>query len=124
MRLNNGYASARRSKPCVRTKRMEGGDMSFRWNLDSISRLIVCAVAVISLCMVPRLKAQVTGGTILGTVTDATGAAVPRVEISIANRATGLVTTATTSPEGFYSVPNLLPGSYQVTAKSEGFSTA
>ena len=98
--------------------------MSLRLNLESISRLILFAVAVIGLCTAPRLNAQVTGGTILGTVTDATGAAVPKVEISIANTATGLVTSATTSPEGFYSVPNLLPGPYMVTAKSEGFSTA
>src|SRR5258708_21770793 len=100
-----------------------GWDMSFRLKSNRISRLILCAVAVISLCVAPHLNAQVTGGTILGTVTDASGAAVPKVEISIANTATGLTTVASTSPEGFYSVPNLLPGTYQVTAKSEGFST-
>jgi hypothetical protein len=71
--------------------------MSFRLNSNRISRLILCAVAVISLCVVPHLNAQVTGGTILGTVTDASGAAVPKVEISIANTATGLVTSATTT---------------------------
>src|SRR5260370_9377503 len=100
-----------------------GWDMSFRLNSNRISRLILCAVAVIGLCVAPHLNAQVTGGTIVGTVTDASGAAVPKVEVSIANTATGLVTSATTSPEGFYSVPNLLPGPYMVTAKSEGFST-
>jgi hypothetical protein len=97
--------------------------MSFRLNSNRISRLILCAVAVISLCVAPHLNAQVTGGTILGTVTDASGAAVPKVEISIANTATGLVTSTATSPEGFYSIPNLLPGPYMVTAKAEGFST-
>src|SRR5258706_8048580 len=101
-----------------------GWDMSFRLNSNRVSRLILCAVAVISLCVAPHLNAQVTGGTILGTVSDATGAAVPKAEISITNTATGLVTSVTTSPEGFYSVPNLLPGPYMVTAKAEGFSTA
>jgi len=103
---------------------MEGGYMSFRLNSTSFSKLILCAVAAICLCMAQSLGAQVTGGTILGTVTDATGGAVPKVEISITNTATGLVTRVTTSPEGFYSVPNLLPGTYQVTAKSAGFSTS
>src|SRR5690348_17303826 len=98
--------------------------MSLRVNSISISRLILGAVALLGLCMAPYLHAQVTGGTILGTVTDASGAAVPKVEISITNTATGLVTSTTTSPEGFYSVPNLLPGMYMVAAKSEGFSTA
>jgi len=81
-------------------------------------------VAFFAFCIAPRVFAQVTGGTILGTVTDATGAAVPKAEITIANTATGLATAAITSPEGFYSVPNLLPGSYQVTAKAPGFSTS
>ena len=47
-----------------------------------------------------------------------------QVEVTVINTATGVATTATTSPEGFYSVPNLLPGPYQVTAKNPGFSTA
>jgi len=98
--------------------------MSLRVNSISISRLILGAVALLGLCIAPCLHAQVTGGTILGTVTDASGAAVPKVEIAITNTATGLVTSTTTSPEGFYSVPNLLPGMYMVAAKSEGFSTA
>lgn len=80
--------------------------------------------ALLAFCLAPRLSAQVTGGTISGTVTDATGGAIPRVEVTIINTATGVATTATTSPEGFYSVPNLLPGPYQVTAKNPGFSTA
>jgi len=103
---------------------MEGESMGLRLRLSNIIWLLLCALVVLSLCAALRLDAQVTGGTILGTVTDATGGAVPKVEISITNTATGLVTTVTTSSEGFYSVPNLLPGTYQVTAKSAGFSTA
>src|SRR6266853_484221 len=107
-----------------RSRRVEKEAMAFRSNSNNISRLVLCAVVVLSLCVALRLDAQVTGGTILGTVTDATGGAVPKAEISITNTATGLGTTVTTSPEGFYSVPNLLPGKYTVTAKSAGFSTA
>src|SRR6267154_5665041 len=107
-----------------RSRRMEGEAMGLRVRLSNIIWLLLCALVVLSLCAALRLDAQVTGGTILGTVTDATGGAVPKVEISITNTATGLVTTVTTSSEGFYSVPNLLPGTYQVTAKSAGFSTA
>jgi hypothetical protein len=103
---------------------MEGEAMAFRLNANSIFRLILSVVVVLSLCGALRLDAQVTGGTISGTVTDATGGAVPKVEVSITNTATGLVTTVTTTSEGFYSVPNLLPGPYQVTAKAAGFSTA
>src|SRR6266576_1342894 len=103
---------------------MEGEAMGLRVKLSTIFWLLLCALVVLSLCAALRLDAQVTGGTILGTVTDATGLAVPKAEISITNTATGVVTTVATSSEGFYSVPNLLPGTYQVTAKSAGFSTA
>jgi len=79
--------------------------MSFRLILNSVSRLILCAVAVISLCMVARLNAQVTGGTILGTVTDATGGAVPKAEISITNTATGLGLQVASGTTAFHAVP-------------------
>ena len=85
--------------------------------------LSLCALVVLSFCHAPRLGAQVTGGTILGTVSDSSGAVVPAVEISISNTATGLVTNVSTNKEGYYSAPNLLPGPYQVTAKATGFST-
>jgi hypothetical protein len=98
--------------------------MAFRLNSSCISRLLLCAVVVLSLFGALRLGAQAVGGTILGTVTDPAGAAIPKADVTITNTATGVVTTVTTSPEGFYSVPNLLPGTYTVAAKAEGFSTA
>lgn len=80
--------------------------------------------AFLTLGATPRLSAQVTGGTILGAVTDATGASIPNVEVLITNTSTNVVTTLTTNDAGFYSAPNLLPGPYQVTVKSTGFSTS
>ena len=105
---------------------MIGGEvmkfLSYRkqaWTLNLLGSAVF-----LTFCVAPRLSAQVTGGTISGVVTDASGAAVPNVDITITNTATALVTKIKTSPEGFYSVPNLLPGPYQVTATSAGFSTA
>ena len=69
------------------------------------------------------VRAQVAGATLLGTVTDPSGAAIPNAGISIQNTATGVVRTVTTDSSGFYSVPNLLPGSYQVTVTAKGFAT-
>ena len=67
--------------------------------------------------------AQVTGATLSGTVTDATGAVIPGVMVSIKNTATGIVRSLKTDEAGFYSAPNLLAGSYEVTASAPGFST-
>ena len=69
-----------------------------------------------------QLNAQLTGGTILGTVTDQSGAAVPNAEVTVQNIATGVATKIRTNTEGFYTIPNLLPGNYQVTVVSTGFS--
>jgi len=88
--------------------------------------LLVLSFLFVLLTMLraPQAAAQVTGGTIGGTVSDASGAAVPNVEVSITNTSTGVVTTTATNDSGFYSAPNLLPGPYQISAKAAGFSTA
>jgi hypothetical protein len=67
--------------------------------------------------------AQVTGATLSGTVEDASGARLPQAQISIRNVSTAITTGATVDSSGFYTVPNLLPGSYEVTASARGFAT-
>ena len=68
--------------------------------------------------------AQTVGGTISGTVTDQSGAIILRAQISIKNVATAAVRTVSTGNAGFYTVPDLLAGTYQITAAASGFSTA
>jgi len=69
-------------------------------------------------------SAQTFRGTILGTVTDASGAAVPGATITITNTDTGLIRTTTTSGDGSYTVPELPIGPYSVTISKEGFETS
>src|SRR5579864_553867 len=69
-------------------------------------------------------KAQVAGATLSGTVTDPSGAAIATAKVSIKNVGTGEVRESTSNGDGFYSAPNLLPGSYEVSASGRGFSTA
>ncbi len=68
--------------------------------------------------------AQVTGATLAGTITDPSGAVVAGAQISAKNTATGVVRTATSDSAGLYTLPNLLPGDYEVTVTATGFSTA
>jgi hypothetical protein len=68
--------------------------------------------------------AQVAGATLNGTVADASGAAVPNAHVSIKNTATGVVRDVVTDASGFYSAPNLLPGTYDITVSAQGFSTS
>ncbi len=67
--------------------------------------------------------AQVAGGTLSGSITDPSGAAVPNAQVVIKNSATGVSTTATTNTDGFYSAANLLPGEYEVAVSATGFNT-
>src|SRR5438874_938237 len=71
-----------------------------------------------------QLRAQVAGATLSGTVNDPSGAVVPNAQVSARNTATGVTRAATTDSAGFYSIPNLLPGNYEVTVTATGFSTA
>jgi len=68
-------------------------------------------------------RAQVAGATLSGTVTDPSGAILPQAMISVRNVSTDITRNTTTSASGFYSVPNLLPGTYDVKATAQGFST-
>ncbi len=66
-------------------------------------------------------NAQTFRGTILGTVTDSSGAAVPGATVTIKNLDTGLLRTVTTSDDGSYAAPELPIGSYDVTIQKAGF---
>src|SRR5579883_1025045 len=64
-------------------------------------------------------------GSIVGTVTDPSGAAVPGVTITVTNQLRGnIVRTMTTNSAGNYSVPDLPVGTYTVRASKSGFTTA
>jgi len=68
--------------------------------------------------------AQVTGATLSGTVTDASGAVIAGAQVSIRNMATGATKDVTTDSAGFYTAPNLNPGTYEVKIEAKGFNTA
>src|SRR5579863_6800093 len=67
---------------------------------------------------------QVSGATLSGSVTDPSGAAIPGATVSIKNVGTGEVRDVTSNGDGLYSAPNLIPGSYEASAASKGFSKA
>jgi hypothetical protein len=66
--------------------------------------------------------AQVSTGTIAGTVKDSSGAVAVGATVTITNTATGIVTGSVTSSSGLYSVPNLQTGVYDISITAAGFS--
>jgi hypothetical protein len=70
------------------------------------------------------LVAQTFRGTILGTVTDPSGAMVSGAKVTVRNVNTGLERSTQTSADGSYSVPELPIGTYTVTISQSGFQTS
>ncbi len=93
----------------------------FRRALVRFTMLAVLTVGLMAWS--PRLAtAQVSGATLTGLVTDSTGAGIPGAKLSVKNTGTGEVREVPTNGDGFYSVPNLLPGKYEVTVSAQGFT--
>src|SRR5467141_2363372 len=64
---------------------------------------------------------QAVNATLLGTVTDSSGAAVGNVKVTITETNTGISRTSQTNESGNYVFPDLPPGTYTVTAEQPGF---
>jgi len=87
-----------------------------------VLRLAAIAALVFSIAAPTTLRAQVAGATLSGTVTDASGAAVPDASVSIKNTDTGVTRDVTADSAGFYNAPNLSPGNYEIDVSAKGFS--
>jgi len=68
-----------------------------------------------------RTHAQTSYGSVVGTVTDATGANVVGAQVTLENTGTNATQKAQTGNGGTYSFVNLIPGSYSVKVEQQGF---
>ena len=85
---------------------------------------LVCAAMVAMALGARTATAQTFRGSILGTVTDATGASVVGAKVTIRNIDTGVERTTETNGEGQYIAPELPIGTYKVTVEQTGFQAA
>ena len=84
---------------------------------------LVCLLSAAALTS-PAAFAQQTFGSILGTVTDASGSVLPNAQVILTNQQTSLERNATTTASGSYSFYNLSIGTYTVRVVRQGFSEA
>ena len=84
-------------------------------------RLIGFAVFSLLMTMSQIAFGQAVNGTLLGTVSDATGAAVANAKVTIKETSTSLSHESVTNGSGNYTFPDLPPGAYTVTVESTGF---
>jgi Carboxypeptidase regulatory-like domain len=83
----------------------------------------VCLIACLLLLLAPtpNVLAQTATGSILGTVTDPSGAVLPNATVVIKSVSTGSTRTLTTTEAGTYSAIALVPGDYRLTYQAAGF---
>jgi hypothetical protein len=121
--LSQAFLSGRcRSEYSIESKEGWGPVSQLLRNLRFATYILVLAISI-QLGLPARLSAQVVGATLSGTVTDTSGGVVPNANITVKNVATGITRMAVTNGSGLYTVPNLQPGPYELTAAASGFNT-
>ncbi len=83
--------------------------------------LFVVVYLIAAIVLVPSLRAQTSTGSVVGTVTDASGAVLPGASIILTNTGTAERRTATSDSAGNYQFVNLLPGNYRLELENRGF---
>src|SRR5579864_5601786 len=89
--------------------------MSFKKLAISLLALLVFALAT-----VPLMAQSVVSGDITGTVTDSSGAIVPKAAVTVKSAETGASQSTTTNASGWYHFSLLKPGNYTITAEAPG----
>ena len=87
---------------------------------------VMCTFGLLFLSMIvvsANATAQTFRGTILGTVIDQSGAAIPGAQVVVKNQGTGTTRTTSSGDAGTYQVPELPVGQYSVTVTKEGFES-
>lgn len=86
------------------------------------SHIALCLIlAILSVLPTSALRAQSITATVIGTVTDTSGAAIPGAKIVATEVATNFTRSAVTDQKGNYDIPLLPIGTYQISAERDGF---
>jgi len=85
---------------------------------------LLLLLALVSLGLSGSAAGQAVNATLLGTVTDSSGAAVANAKVLLTETNTGISRTSSTNESGNYVLPDLAPGIYTVTVEQSGFKRA
>jgi Carboxypeptidase regulatory-like domain/TonB dependent receptor len=89
--------------------------------LLAVFGLAVCLYFICVAVFSPPLLAQSTFGSIVGAVTDSSGAAIADAQLTVTNLGTSEKRTQNTGSDGLYSFVNLFPGRYKIDVEKTGF---
>ncbi len=83
---------------------------------------LLVALVLFTLKSTYTAQAQAIYGSVYGTVTDKTGAAIPNATVTVTDESKGTAVQVTSNQSGGYTVPNLIPDVYDVKASAGGFA--
>ncbi|MBV9434771.1 MAG: carboxypeptidase regulatory-like domain-containing protein, partial [Acidobacteria bacterium] len=93
-----------------------------RGSLPAYALVVLCLILGISTA--PLFAQSIATGTIVGTVTDPSGAVVPGADIAITDKTTNAVSRTASNKDGHYAFVNVPPSSYDIKISKSGFQTA
>jgi hypothetical protein len=96
---------------------------SSKVEIHRLATRLVLGMGCVVILSAMAVWAQIITSSIVGQVTDASGATAAGTEITITNTGTGRRWTTKSESSGIYTVPDLQPGVYEVSARKEGFQT-
>src|SRR6266403_1696707 len=83
-----------------------------------------CYFILLGIFSFASARAQVTTGSIVGTARDASGAVLPRVNLTLTNQRTNATRTTAADDRGDYGFPALSPSEYTIKAEAKGFKSS
>src|SRR5208282_2864785 len=108
---------------CSRVKSSISGGCAMRVRYQVLS--LVLALAVLGLgSLVPMWAQSTNTGTVVGTITDQSGAVVAGATVTLTDSSTGAARTTTTNASGRYIFVDVTPGIYGVAVSKTGFATS
>lgn len=100
----------------------EGGEMTNGKNVFRIARVLLLGLFLTVVAFPAHLNAQSSDGTLAGTVTDESGAAVPKAAVKAISAQYGTLHETVSDDVGAYRMDALQPGTYSVTFDAPGFA--
>src|SRR6266849_10912533 len=91
------------------------------WNISMHASRTLLRTSLLALCALPMHCQTANTGAIAGTVSDPSGALVPRAAMVINSQSTGEKRDLATDAEGNFLVQFLTPGNYDLTVRATGF---
>src|SRR5262249_13901609 len=82
---------------------------------------IQSVLLILAVIFTPPAFAQAVSATLIGSITDSSGATIPNATVTVTETQTGVSRKTTTSSDGVYTVPYLAPGVYRVEVETTGF---